>query len=757
MLRPHEREANVKRAMVILAGVTSAPVVAQETPLPERQGVGDIVVTAQRREQSVQDVPLAVTAISDARIEEEAMSNLDRIGASVPNLYLARNFGTSSGALIFLRGIGEGDSIFTNDPPVGIYVDDVIFPRSTGSLFDLIDIERIEVLRGPQGTLYGRNTSGGAIKLVTKRPSFDGVGGNADVTVGTYGRLDARAAINLPLTSKVAVRVSGLSRNQSGWGRNLTNDARVNTQDLLGGRMSLLWEPIADLSLYAAVDLTRDRSSPRFPQRFLADPAIPGRYTNQFDTTGGNIDQFESADTDPLNRTDYGGASLHADYRLGTVKVSSITAYRSLRSEIGFDQTANPPGIGSNVILLQDQRQHSFSQELQFAGTALDGRLEWLAGAFYFNEHNDQLTAVSLATPVGTAARFRNRDFFNAPSRSPGVSGNWSPYEPRLDTHSYSVFGSATMALGARANLTAGLRYTNERKRYAVRFLTAPHEVLALPDGRAASRRIADRWTDVSPRLAIDYKLVDGKNAALLYGSVTKGFRSGSFDGRARNIDFVLNRQGPIAPETVWTYEAGVKSDWFDRRLRINAGFFVSDYTNIAFSASRVTAGPPDIFRQNVGDAEIQGLEVEWTAHPLPAVEFGGWIATLADRFTRLASSPGCTAFIANERDLDLRFTPSFRYQVRASVTRPVGEAQVRVGADYSGASPYNIALCNEPQHRVTNASALNMQAGVQYRGWNVTLAATNLTDRRYNTGSVGTIGYPAEPREVIVRVAKEF
>jgi iron complex outermembrane receptor protein len=747
------------RALVIVVSLAGAPALAQQAPPPSaRSAAGDdIVVTAQRREQGAQTVPLALTALSDARIEDEAMANLDRIGAAVPNLYLARNFGTSSGALVFLRGVGEGDSIFTNDPPVGIYVDDVIFPRSTGALFDLIDVERIEVLRGPQGTLYGRNTSGGAIKLVTKRPTFDRVGGSADVTVGSYGRFDARAALNLPLAPDLAARVSAISRNQSGWGRNLTDGARVNTQDVQGGRMSLLWEPGTAFSLYATADLTRDRSSPRFPQRFLPDPAAAGRYTNRFVAPQGDIDTFESADTEPLNRTDTGGVSLRADYRFDGVTVTSITAFRALRSRIGFDQTANPPGVGSNVILLQDQHQHSTSQELQLAGSALSGRVEWLAGAFYFNEHNDQLTAVSLATPTGNAARFRNRDFFNAPSRGAGTTGNWSPYEPRLDTNSYSAFGSATVQLGAGAHVTAGLRYTNEHKSYDVRFLTAPDTVMVLPDGRFARRRIAKRWTDISPRLAVDYKLGDGQTGALLYASAAKGFRSGSFDGRARNIGFVLERQGAIAPETVWTYEAGVKSDWFGRRLRVNAGYFVNDYTDIAFSASLATAGPPDIFRQNVGDARIQGLEVEWTAQLPAGVELGGWIATLSDRFTRLASSPGCTAFVADERDLDLRFTPSFRYQVRASFTQTVGDARVRIGGDYSGSSAYNIALCNEPQHRVTDAAALNMQAGVELREWDLVIAATNLSDRRYNTGSVGTIGYPNAPREVTVKLRRRF
>ena len=745
------------RRWMMLAGLCAAPAIAQQAPPVSEPGLDDIVVTAQHREERSQSVPIAMDALPTVRLEREGIANLDRIGAAVPNLYLARNFGTSSGALVFMRGVGEGDSIFTNDPPVGIYVDGVIFPRATGSLFDFLDIERVEVLRGPQGTLYGRNTSGGAIKLVTKRPTFDGVTGTADVMVGSYDRFDARAAVNVPLSGNLAMRLAAISRYQGGWGHNRTDGSTVNGQDLQGGRVSLLWEPAAGLSLHAIADLAHDRSGPRFPQRFQADPAAPGGYSNEFVAPAGDIDTFDSADTMPLNKTDSGGVSLRATYRSGDVSLTSITGYRALRSRIGFDQTANPPGIGANVILLQDQNQHSFSQELQLAGTAIAGRAEWLIGAYYFNEHNDQLTAVSFAVPAGTDARFRTDDFFVAPSRATGTTGNWSPYEPKLDTDSYSAFGSATLAIGGRGHLTAGLRYTDERKRYDVRFLAAPGATLVLEDGRPARRRIADRWTDVSPRLAFDYQLSSGRSEVLAYASVAKGFRSGSFDGRARNIGFVLDRQQAIAPETVWTYELGAKSDWLDRRLRINAGYFISDYTDIAFSASRATAGPPEIFRQNVGDARLQGLEIEWLARPLPWLELGGWIATLADRFTRLAASPGCTAFVADERNLDLRFTPSVRYQVRGSVTQSLGGVQLRIGGDISGASPYSIALCNEPQHRVTNAQTINAQAGLDWGDWGLTVAATNVADRRYNSGSVGAIGYPVAPREVTFQIRRRF
>ena len=315
----------------------------------------------------------------------------------------------------------------------------------------------------------------------------------------------------------------------------------------------------------------------------------------------------------------------------------------------------------------------------------------------------------------------------------------------------FRFYVSATYILSEETRVTAALRYTDETKRYSVRFLSAPDTVLLLADGRPAARTIRTRFTDLSPRLVLDRRI----GGALLYASVAKGFRSGSFDGRARNIEFALTRQDVIAPETVWSWEAGAKADLLRGRLRVNVAYFLNNYTDIAFSAARANSTPPEIFRQNVGDARLHGLEVEWTATPLAGVDLGGWISTLSDRFTRLRSVIGCTGVV--ERDLDLRFTPAFRYQVRAGLTPPVGAARVRVGGDYGDASSYNIALCNEPQHRVSDAGALKLQLGVEVGDWGATLSATNLTDNRYNSGSVSTVGYPVAPREIVLRVRRRI
>lgn len=740
--------------LFLLSSVAAPPLAAA----PVADNDADILVTAQRRSERLDRVPLAVTAIGADRLAREDYRNLDRLAATVPNLYLNRNFGTSSGALVFLRGVGEGDSIFTNDPPVGIYVDDVIFPRATGSMFELLDVERVEVLRGPQGVLYGRNTSGGAIKLVTRRPEPGRNTAMLELATGSFARRDGRAIVNLSLGDRAALRGALLVRQHDGWGRNLTNGARVNDQRLATGRLSLLVEPDALTSILLTADLTGEGSTPRFPQPFLVDPANPARRLPRFRAPEGSIDRFTSADTDPLNDLDTGGVTLRVEHRLGAATLLSVTGYRALANRIGFDQTAVAPPA-PNVILLQDQRQRSFSQELQLQGP-IGGQIDYTAGLFAFAEHNRQLTAVSFAAPAGTpGARFRTDDFFVAPSRAAGL-GNWSPYLPRLSTRSLSGFGALTWRPMPRLGLSAGARLTHERKVYRVAFLTAPDTVLVLPDGRRAERRIADSWTDVSPRLAAEYRLGAGGEAGIAYASVAKGFRSGSFDGRARNIDFVLNRQGAIAPETVWSYEAGLKTSFFNRVLALNLALFRNDYTNIAFSAARAGSNPPEIFRQNVGDARIEGVEAEASLNLPHGFAASGFVSTLSDRFTRLASSPGCTAFVADERQLDLRFTPDRRYGVRGGWSGALGRAgRLTVGGEMSGASAYFTALCNEPQHRVDNARTVNAQIGFDSRDgrWGVTLSATNLGNRRFNGGSVGTIGWPVEPRQWILSARRQF
>jgi iron complex outermembrane receptor protein len=301
-------------------------------------GLAEVTVTAQRRSESMQSVPVAVTAFDPASLDAHQVLTLRDVSNVVPNLWMETNTGLSSGSRAALRGVGEDESFFTSDPPVGIYIDDVYIPRQTGALFDLYDVERIEVLRGPQGTLYGRNTSAGAIKLVSVKPSQD-TRLMAELTGGDFGRFDARASVSGGLSERVSGQLAVLSRQRDGYDRNLVNGARVNDQDVVSGRASLRWQPSDALDILLSYDQTRERSTPAYATGVLLQPPGDLGPWNADDQYDGDTDvhTLRSDLLEPQNDLDQRGASLNIGWDIGNVTVRSITSWRELENTLLLD------------------------------------------------------------------------------------------------------------------------------------------------------------------------------------------------------------------------------------------------------------------------------------------------------------------------------------------------------------------------------------------------------------------------------------
>ncbi|HQW09979.1 MAG TPA: TonB-dependent receptor, partial [Steroidobacteraceae bacterium] len=379
------------------------------------QGLEEVTVTAQRREESEQSVPLAITALSADMLERQQIRNIAQLDQVVPNIVMNPNTGTSSASKIFLRGVGEDESFFTADTPVGIYVDDVYIARQTGAMFDLFDIERLEVLRGPQGTLYGRNTSAGAVKLVSKKSTLGEYQGLAELTVGNYDRFDVRATGNVPIGDKAALQGAVLMRTHDGYTRNAFNGQFVNDQDVTGARLSLLAEPTDIFRALFSADYIRERSTPGYPVPLalnaLRDPLPdPVSQTGSFFTTNSDI-------ADPKNDLDQWGLAATIEYELSDrLTIKSITAYRAIENLLYLDADggvlAPPPSIKGRFHLFQDQEQYQASQELQALGNLLEGRLKYVAGLYYFRENNQQDTRnvvglpTLMALPIALAGRF---------------------------------------------------------------------------------------------------------------------------------------------------------------------------------------------------------------------------------------------------------------------------------------------------------------------------------------------------------------
>lgn len=721
-------------ASVILA----TSVHGQTPPDTERASLDEVVVTAQRREENLQSVPIAISAFGEAALDKFDIRTIRDVSSIVPNLWMETNTGLSSGARASLRGIGEDESFFTSDTPVGIYIDDVYIPRQTGALFDLNDVERIEVLRGPQGTLYGRNTSAGAIKLVTRKPGPT-LRANAEATFGDYNRHDFKAGLSGPMTDRVGGQISVLSRQHDGYDLNLVNGARVNDQDVLAGRAALQFRPTDTLEFLLAYDKVRERSTPGFATGLTLQPPGGLGAFEAHDQVDGDRDvhTLRSDLLDPLNDLDQQGASLTATWQLGGRTLKSITAWRELSNTLLLDADGQDTCFGLPLPclhLFQDQRQHQFSQELQVQGAALNNRVRYIAGVYYFEEGNSQRTENIILAPFGS-----------------------NPYsDSSMDTDSIAAFASSTWAATQRMNLTAGLRWTRDTKQFDSAVFEpngSPSLVCAdpvtrevygsgacspgAPAGAATSdltRSLRKSWSSVTPKLAVDYALADDR---MLYGSVSKGFKSGSFDGR--EVGSALFSLQPIAPETVWSYEVGAKTEWLDHRLRANAAVFLNDFQDLQGTGTNQQTGA--LTRFSTGDVETKGAELEVTAEPVRNLTLTGNIGLLDTKFTSINfdQAADCGPVGTADKALQLKFSPKVSSFLAANYRLPLANSIgiLTFGADWTRKSSFYHSSCNPLPTREDGYDLFNAQVGYETVDgrWIVTANVKNLSDEDYAAG----------------------
>ncbi|MCW5573312.1 MAG: TonB-dependent receptor [Steroidobacteraceae bacterium] len=721
-------------AVALCIGI-SQPVAAQTQ---DDGALAEVTVTAQRRSESLQRVPVAVSAFDTAAIDAHQVLTIRDVSNVVPNLWMETNTGLSSGSRAALRGVGEDESFFTSDPPVGIYVDDVYIPRQTGALFDLYDIERIEVLRGPQGTLYGRNTSAGAIKLVSVKPSQERRG-MFELTGGDYGRFDARASISGGLTETLSGQLAVLSRQRDGYDRNLVNGARVNDQDIVSGRAALRFQPTAALDILLAYDQSRDRSTPGFATGVLLQPPGdlgPWNPREQYDGDT-DVHTLRSDLVDPVNDLDQRGASLNVGWDIGAVTLRSITAWRDLDNTIILDADGQDTCFGLALPclhLFQDQTQDQFSQELQLQGKAFDGRLDYILGAYYFNESNWQRTENAILAPIGT-----------------------NPYfDTSLDTDSIALFASATWAATDRLKLTAGLRWTEDSKEFASAVFDASgaaqqvcvsadrsevYSAGACDAGSPAgaitdplARRIDQSWSSVTPRAALDFQLTED---AMIYASVSKGFKSGAFDGRESST--ALYTLQPIAPETTLSYEVGTKAEWLGRRLRTNLALFINEIDDLQGTGTNLATGT--FTRFSVGDAETRGLELEVTAKPVEPLTITASLGLLDTKYTTINfdQMADCGPVGTGDTDLQLKFSPKVSSFLGASwrIPLPGLRGGLEIGGDWTHKSSYFHSSCNPVPSREDGYDLFNAQLAFETNDgrWRIAAAVRNLGDEDYSMG----------------------
>jgi iron complex outermembrane receptor protein len=726
--RRNYRGVELVTGVAIAACQLPSAVLAQEQPgATAAGGLEEIVVTARKREENLQTTPISVTAFTGAALEQQGIETLVDLGQHVANLsMISGQGGGSTQTQISIRGVGQSDFILTADQSVGLYLDGVYYPRSIGAALDLIDIERIEVLRGPQGTLFGRNTTGGAVQIISEGP-HDDFSGKAEITTGSFDRIDFKGSLNLPLGEKVASRISVASLNQDGYGQRFYDDTDGSDTEILAGRVNLRAHFSDALQGDLIVDYSRKRGNGGLETLVGIDPTNPNlAFYNSFLTSQGLPPADERYLTDDVHDTwagsrnrddnDIFGASATFEWRGESTTLKSITAYREMEVHSGYDFDATPyPLAEQNLNLEQDQ----VSQEFQLSGDAAGERLDWILGAFYFREQAQDTQDVPfyqpvIAQPDGSFVR---------------IPGGFS-FTSFIDqeTESYAAYGQGTWHLNDAWSATAGLRYTDEKKTLDS-WLTG---AFVRPPGQ-----VSDSWSDVSPRLGVEYKFSE---QSMAYFSASRGFRSGGFNGRN------TSPSPPQAydPETIWAYEVGYKTESDDRRLRFNTAAFYYDYQDFqgltldSFTGITITVG-------NIAKVEMYGAEFDLTAKPTDALQL-----SLAAGYTHhdiKEVAPG--AQITIRPDTNLINAPEWTATAAVDYDLPVGDAGViQLHADYGWKDDVEFFLPNYPDEGQDAYGMVNARIGFAPNDshWSVEVFGTNLADEEYRVfAENGTpLGVPA-------------
>ena len=815
---------------------------AADAPAVNNNVVGEVVVTAQFREQNLQKTPLAITAVTAQMLENRSQTNVFQVANEAPNVSLRPSSAAGGSAMVaFIRGVGQTDFNFSQEPGVAIYVDDVYYSTLTGSLLDLTDLDRVEVLRGPQGTLSGRNAIGGAIKLYSKKPDGAG-GGYLEGAYGSLNRIDIKAGADFVVVpDKLFVRISGVSRHHDGYVTRLdykcthpTSPIRTFTvggagcelgkeggQAMDAAKIALRWIPNDRVEVNFAADATNDQSPAQpgtllfarpdgmsldgvpYDSRFVpfgpnaGDPALPN---NPFVNYGTYIDpgpplvgadhldaKFKPVVVDPINHYKTWGVSNTIDLKLGDkLSLKSITSYRRFVNSWAQDTSESPVGV---ELLLQTLHHTQWTQELRLNGTLFDS-VDFTLGGFYVKQTGDETARVDLPYVAAGAAGDYNGDFDfqHGPDTTPSTSK--------------AAFLNVDWRVNDRIDVIGGARYSADEKVYTYHrhnpdgtpvACGVPNfvggctnfEVFGL-DG-ISNKFSGTRW---DYRGDIDFKVTD---SVMVYAEISTGYKGGGANARP------FFPPGPgcadprcqvtsFAPETLTAYEIGYKATLFDHRLRFNGAGFFNKYSNIILTLGTCplntpggAAGPCGM-PQNVGNADVKGLEFETEAHPFGGLEFDGSFSYLDFKYTQTNFAATGVALTAVPP-----FSPKWKWNfgVQYAIDMPSG-GSITPRLDVTYQSDVFAGSTNTPQDLDPSRSVVPATAGITtphadrisgytlanaritYRSkdgdWSTSVEVTNLTNKLYyltlvdQQSAIGYIGgQPAMGRQWAVTIKKTF
>jgi iron complex outermembrane recepter protein len=801
---------NKNIAMAVVAALGSAAAQAQQAE--DGDALEEVIVTAQFRSENLQETPLAITAITGDVLEARSQTSIYEVAAQSPNVFLAPQAqANGSGLIAYIRGVGQTDFNFALEPGVGLYVDDVYYSTLTGSLLDLLDLERVELLRGPQGTLAGRNSIGGAIKLFSRKA--EGHGGTVGLTYGSYNRVDARASGDFTLVpDKLFVRAAGVTKNRDGYvdrldygcthpgsgvpTLKLSDGCRLGTLggvSYTAGRVNLRWLASENVELNVIADATNDSSEagadvlhravqtlpPTDPRYVWVDdgnpntvPTVPldcrfvpyGRYscdpnrpndpylsyaTFVDSTAPTNQRPFKPVVVPVVQQLDQYGLSANLDVKINDAwSIKSISAWRKYDSSWAQDVDNSP---AASQQLLQTLTHWQWSEELRLNGSVGD-LVDFTTGLFYFKQDGTLKARVDL--------NYAGIDFVHGPDPTP--------------SDSRAAFVHSTFHLTDQLDLSAGARYTKDEKDYTyfrhnpdgtlptppTGFPFAPTQppnaVLAGLNGTSAS--FSSNQFDW--RLALDYQWTDN---LMTYVQASTGYKGGGINPRP----FYVSQEMSFDPETLTTYEVGFKSDFAQNRIRVNVAAFFNKYEDIILRLNNCLSSPPGQqlpcqLPANVGSADVKGVELESNL-----LLGGGFSIDVAASWldfeytdTSLAQTGIPTSYVTP-------FTPEKKAAVGLQWEQKLdGGSTFHVRGDWSYQSMVYGDAFNNPFNRIPSHGLGNVRLG--WKGaddeWETSLEVLNVTDRLYYlatndySASAGTSSYsPGLPRTWAITVKRNF
>jgi iron complex outermembrane receptor protein len=719
---------------------------AQDTTPPatgssDAKTLGGVTVTARKREETLQDVPVAVTAFTAETLDKLNVEDLADLDAQVPNLTIYAARGSSSTLTAYIRGVGQSDPLWGVDPGVGIYMDDVYIARPQGALLDVFDVERVEVLRGPQGTLYGKNTIGGAIKYISRGlpNAFDGF---ASITVGNYNQLDVRAAVGGPIGGEDALRarIAVASLNRDGFGENIVTGQPVSDKEILAMRGSVGAFVSDELDIQFAFDWMDDQSGVRGAKMLAPNRFAPGvlPLDDRYDVRNGMPN---------VNDTTIKGASATVNWRANEDwSFKYILAKRESDTETNIDFDTLQNKIADVKAFYADEQ---VSHELQ-ANYDAGGRARGVMGLYAFN---------------GEAGGQVLNNFFNV------VFGDT---QGTVFTDSIALYADWTFDLNDKLTLDVGARYTDEDKRARVLNRGYTDATFTKPSGVvAANFDKSINFKNVSPKFSLDYELTPD---VMLYGLATRGFKSGGFNIRAQ-ATAVPRSAEPFDDESVDSIEIGSKMSLLDQSLFLNLAYFHNKYKDIQLSVFTAFDsngdGTDDSFFgdfTNAGAGTVQGVEVEYQWLPTQNWLLSGNLAWLDAQYDEYIFK---NTNIADQQEFTNapEFSGAVNLEYRTDLSFG-GNLSARVGYSYQTDVVATTEVTRDPvtgavTQPITQDGYGLLNAGVIWKSggpWSVSLQGSNLTDEEYRTtgynlqSALGVLtGFYGAPRQYTVSVRYDF